>query len=353
MNPRTSSWLFALAFLFLCFFLSNSSVGANLTNAWTKATSGNWDEPVWSLGELPSSNQAAIMVTNAGFKAVAVNYATTTNHPGSLQIQSLTVDSPVNSANLLLLNYAGSITPLTVLHDFTIGSRGSLLSYSSALNAERLFAYGKATFAENSLVDLFELDIGGLGDGLVVLSNGWMHVTNIQIFPIVAGGAFKQYGVTNDAGLIRIVFRGSYDLFGGERKATQSATIADQNSRVTVVGGALHVDSGLWIGGFTNSSFGTGGQVLLNGGSVAADLIHLLTGSFDQTGGTAVVGRIEPTMDQVHSLATLSGGTLVSGEVSLGAGNRGDGTMIQSGGLHRNTNGITIFGLPSSGGSSA
>src|SRR5437773_9044701 len=75
------------------------------TNSWTKPTSGNWEEPFWSLGVLPSMNHGAIEFRNPGFKALAIAPSTTANFSGSLAIQNLTVEAPDGSANQLLLNY--------------------------------------------------------------------------------------------------------------------------------------------------------------------------------------------------------------------------------------------------------
>src|SRR4051812_40259233 len=96
------------------------------TNSWTKTISGYWEEPFWSLGHLPSASDEAIVVTNAGFKALAIGPSTVASAPGSLQINDLYVDAPTNSHNLLLLNYSGLNIPLTT--DTThIGRDGSLL----------------------------------------------------------------------------------------------------------------------------------------------------------------------------------------------------------------------------------
>ena len=35
-------------------------------NSWTNATSGNWDDPYWSLGELPGTNQDIMLRMKAG-----------------------------------------------------------------------------------------------------------------------------------------------------------------------------------------------------------------------------------------------------------------------------------------------
>src|SRR5438067_2521943 len=59
-------------------------------NNWTKTNSGNWEESAWSLGVLPNSTQS-VAITNSGFKAVAINPATTVNYPGSLTVNDFTI----------------------------------------------------------------------------------------------------------------------------------------------------------------------------------------------------------------------------------------------------------------------
>jgi hypothetical protein len=81
-------------------------------NSWVKPASGDWQEPQWSLGILPGTGQV-VMVTNQNWKAVAIGPVTTRDFPESLTVQSLTVASPGDSRNLLLMNYAGLQTPLT------------------------------------------------------------------------------------------------------------------------------------------------------------------------------------------------------------------------------------------------
>src|SRR6185503_11301552 len=72
-------------------------------NDWTKTQSGQWQEPFWSLGVLPSGTQSAIHFTNAGFKALAISPTTRSQFPQTLTISNLVVSAPSNSANLLLL----------------------------------------------------------------------------------------------------------------------------------------------------------------------------------------------------------------------------------------------------------
>src|SRR5688500_11892385 len=94
--------------------ISLVSSASAVTNEWTKTSSGNWEEPFWSLGTLPSAAQDAAAIRNPGWKAVAIGANTTANHPGSLFLNNLIIDAPTDSANRLLLNWAGHNVPLDV-----------------------------------------------------------------------------------------------------------------------------------------------------------------------------------------------------------------------------------------------
>ena len=107
--------------------------GAAQTNSWTKPNSGLWHEAFWSLGVLPAASQSHIFFTNAGWKALAVDSVTARDFPDSLTIPRLTVASPTNTMNTLLLNFAGVQTPLRVAESFELGSNSVLLTLSSAL----------------------------------------------------------------------------------------------------------------------------------------------------------------------------------------------------------------------------
>src|SRR5437667_12171520 len=88
------------------FSLSMASWASAITNEWTKASSGYWEEPYWSLG-LPSPDQEVVAFRNPGWKALAIGANTTANYAGSLTVNNLIVDAPTNSANQLLLNWPG------------------------------------------------------------------------------------------------------------------------------------------------------------------------------------------------------------------------------------------------------
>jgi hypothetical protein len=83
-NFRLPAWSGGMLLLF--------AVGLSPTvhaqvNSWTKPSSGNWEESVWSLGTLPGAGQS-IMITNEGWKAVAIGANTAQNYPQSLNVNS-------------------------------------------------------------------------------------------------------------------------------------------------------------------------------------------------------------------------------------------------------------------------
>src|SRR5947199_10875626 len=87
--------------------------GAATTNNWIKPASGDWqDQTGWSLGILPAQDQT-IMLTNQGWKAIAIWPATSQEFSESLNVASVILGGYTDSFNTLLLNYAGFEVPLT------------------------------------------------------------------------------------------------------------------------------------------------------------------------------------------------------------------------------------------------
>src|SRR5438067_2407632 len=160
-----------------------SIASAQVINSWTKATSGNWDQASsWSLGVLPNSSQA-VMITNSGWKAVAINPSTPVNFPGSMTVSNLTVRGAWDTENVLLLNYFGTAVPLTVLNGLTLQDDGRIVNFNSGLVVQ---------------------------DGTVVITNatmiqdgGFVRVTNAQM-----NLSSSEYDLTNG------VFEGGQVLLG-------------------------------------------------------------------------------------------------------------------------------------------
>jgi len=143
-----------------------------------------WEELFWSAGHLPTFSDGAILVTNAGWKALAIGSGTTANYPDSLRLGSLTIDAPVDSHNSLLLNWAGLSVPLHP-DSLTIGTNGSLISHSSAIEAGTFTVNGQATFADFGQLRFGSVQVGRSAPAELNLSNGWFSADEL----IVARGA--------------------------------------------------------------------------------------------------------------------------------------------------------------------
>src|SRR5205823_1156381 len=129
---RTAVMACALYFVASTMAFISSSVSAQV-NFWITPTSGNWDQASWwSLGVLPGSSQS-VMITNSGWKAVAINPSTPVNFPESMTVSSLTIRGAWDTENTLLLNYAGTAVPLTVLNGLTLQDEGRIVNFNSGL----------------------------------------------------------------------------------------------------------------------------------------------------------------------------------------------------------------------------
>ena len=140
------------------------------TNEWLKPGSGNWEEPYWSLERLPTHHDVVIF-GNAGFKSLAISQSTVTSASQSLSIQSLTIEAPAGSSNLLLLNWAGMNVPLSVSSNLMIGTNGSLVSPSSAMNSSNFYIGSTAQFLDQSAASFTNVFVGPNASAELDLSN--------------------------------------------------------------------------------------------------------------------------------------------------------------------------------------
>lgn len=334
--------------------LQSDATRGQLTNRWTKSTSGYWEEPYWSLGELPSPSRGSIVVvTNEGYKALAIGANTTANHADSLYIGSLEVDAPTNSHNLLLLNYAGLSVSLRIAADLYIGRNGSLLSYYSALQPFSLSVDGRATFAEYGQTDIRWVRIGLNNSAELWLSNGWFSVNQLDV-GWRAPGLFHQIGGTNRVEGMFVRDNSSYHLAGGtlELPTTQMLRLVPEYlggiARLNLTGGRTILNEGIWLGTSLGEYPGGRGEVLLAGGLFHSHFIGGLNGQFTQTGGTNETSILYFPSSfenvQAHVTYQLSGGLLISSVIGLGGVTPGIGYFVQTGGVHTNQGSVSASG---------
>jgi hypothetical protein len=311
-------------------------------NSWTNPTSASWEEMHWSLGQLPGPGQT-IFIENPGWKAIAISPSTAQNFPQSLVPSSITISAPDNSSNVLLLNYFGFQTPLSV-KQLRIYSNGALIALQSALQVDNslggAFSIGGAlNQGANATVSTASVQVGDIGPGTYNLTNG----TLVATAALSVGGnfpsQFNHFGGSNYTADVQLYTSGEYDFFDG----TLTASNIIYRPATSMAGNFNQ------YGGAANAGaiYVTMGQYYLAAGTLTCSDLQLpgVTSSFDnpdlasflQTGGTnsaslVSVGNFPPLFLNAFPSGdyTLSNGVLVTTTTSLGP----FGTFLQSGGTH-------------------
>ena len=158
-----------------CFCCANAPVYKASRVSWTNPISAPWEEMNWSLGQLPGPGQA-VFIETPGWKAVAIGAGTVKNFPQSVRPSSITISAPEYSSNVLLLNYSGFATPVSV-RQLRIYANGTLTALHSALEVNNAlggaFSIGGAlNQGEDAIVSTASVQVGDVGPGAYNLTNG-------------------------------------------------------------------------------------------------------------------------------------------------------------------------------------
>jgi hypothetical protein len=239
-----------LVFLLFCTHLR--AFADTPINAWTNPASGNWQDQRWSLGILPAAGQT-IMLTNQGWKAIAIGPSTVQDFSGSLDVSSVTLGGYTDSFNLLLLNYAGFEVPLTA-GNLQVGTNSGVTALASVLNVSTNSGTGDLAI-ESSF---------NQGESAIVSAN------TIHVGTSNAPGVYNLTNGTLSAGTAVL---GMLDF---------SVQPTNHNIAFNQLGGSATIDSLQVDAGEYNAS----------GGSLAAGLVKLRHGNFNQTGGS-VTGALQ------------------------------------------------------------
>jgi hypothetical protein len=357
------------------------SAGAQV-NSWLKSGSGNWEEPQWSLGVLPGTNQT-IMITNAGWKAVAIA-SSTENYPSALSVYSITLSSPLDGYNTLLFNYPGQQTPLAT-RLFTVSSNSAVSMYNAALNltgggGEGMSVGGQFIQDAGSTVLGQQMDIGYIGPGVFNLMSG-----NVWLQHIWLGGNYNgrmvQSGGANGSGIVHLQSGGEYDLQAGDYNADtyfDGGALRQTGGRINVglgvYSGTYILENGIITGGvglpapdgFSGNGGGTmiqsggtnfggvafnpwagyGSYVLSNGVCLGSNIATGAKGNVQQWNGTlSVTGKISTATDYV-ARETFGAGSynLAGGAVSAAAMDAG-GHYTQTGGTNIIGGDVSVYGV--------
>ena len=323
-------------------------------NSWTSPTSGNWHDSSWSLG-LPARSHDFIMLTNAGWKAVAINRATALNHPSTLDIANLIVGSPADSFNTLMLNFSGREWPLRVANGVHVRWNSALLVFDSGLLVGGEFHIdGTVSHSDFSEVSTRSMEVGSIFLGPASeynFTNGTLTIAN-RLFVGPGSGSWatlRQYGGSNRVHELR-VGSGEYQLHAGNI-AAHTLKLGSGGSLFFQHGGEVSVTNTVLIGendGTIISPHNIWGRYTFSNGTLRTPHLRVGTpndpagtirggeGDFSQYGGTNLTTTLHVGAGGSNNTFrvnyTLLGGFLRTSETTVGPGY--DVAFSQSGGLH-------------------
>jgi hypothetical protein len=351
-------------------FLGNFTSSGAQTNSWTNSVSGNWEDPNWSLGILPGTNQT-VLLTNEGSKTLTIGLNTLQDHPATLNVDWIGISAPSGSSNTVFLDQIGVQNRLSVASLISVGSNSILRMQSSRASAGNILVGGDFD-ASDSVISTAMLAVGSTGPGVFSMMNsslngGYAEYIGGYGFPAV----FSQNGGTN-SGTLFVQSQGTYNHHGGILSGT---AYIQTGGSYNYYGGALDAQGS--VGAIVLS----GGTLSQFGGTLNAALrfvyseseYHLVSGVLScsnlavpepssdwrthadgiirQTGGTNLAGAITLGNSTGRGFYQLDGGVLTAAVLTLnwipginpGGGGSG-GSFSQSGGFHTNS-GIQIYGI--------
>src|SRR3954470_3614453 len=209
-------------------FCTHSAFADSPINAWIKSGSGDWQEQTsWSLGALPGPGQS-IMLTNQGWKAIAIRPSTVQSFPDSLNVSSVILGGYTDSFNILLLNYAGYEVPLTT-GSMNVGTNSGITALASILTVSTnsgpgdLSLFSAFNQGEQAIVNAHVINLGNItnaaaGFGAYNQTNGAVNADEVSL---ANGSTFNQFDGANDFGTLWMGAAnstsnyGNYNMFNG------------------------------------------------------------------------------------------------------------------------------------------
>jgi hypothetical protein len=307
-----------------------ATVSQAQTNSCISTTDGFWDEArLWSLATPPSIAQSAILITNAASETVTIDSITANSFLSTLTISNLSVAAPLGNTNTLYLDNTGTIA-LHILDGLTIEislngfgdedqGGGELISTNSTLIVDGLLG--------GQLVD----------DGTMVITDGSLITTNCSL--LVAASSYT-------VGLL-IISNGVVQA----RDVSIATPGNPASGTIEVIGGTMTLSASLNVG---NGGEGSQSSLFVaNGGLLVVTNGFTAIGDGDQSSGTMTVSNATFLAANVFLGGEKSGGSLaidngtvtLSGQLGLGAGEQGSGSVSLNGGMLVVTNGAISLGV--------
>jgi hypothetical protein len=287
-----------LVFVFVLFrvsFCSFSVFADPIVNAWISPSSGNWeDSQKWSLGSPPASGQT-IMLTNQGWKAIAIGPNTVQNFSDTLDVSSVILGGYTDSFNLLLLNYAGFEIPL-LAGSVNVGTNSGITALASVLTVSSnssgpgdlsifcIFNQGEQAIVNARTISLGDITNASAGAGTYNQTNGIINADEVSL---ANGSTFNQFDGANTVGTLWMGAAnstnnyGRYDLANGSMAA---ASVILYRGTFNQTGGSVAAGLGLGDGTYALS----GGILNLPGITIPNVNYSLRNPSFTGMGGNAV-----------------------------------------------------------------
>ena len=305
MNPLLPNVFVSVRRVFWLWLMLSALPGfaATQVNIWTNEAGGKWESANWLLGVPPDASQS-VQIFNDPSKSVTVDAVTTATAPASLNVDDLLVRSYSDSVNMLLLDHADLATPLTVANGLTIGANGVLANLHSGL----IVNAGGLNITDGQLVQddgfVIATNTSAFITGALVLSNGWLQVSNVYLGGN-SPGTWNQYGgdasayavQVGDTGNYTATGAGSFNLFGGKLHSA-TVRVGGQNTYGPFVQqGGTNSTGNLTVAGFYNSPpsapahyFLSGGRLTTSNSTIASSLYAVA--KFEQTAGSHTVADL-------------------------------------------------------------
>jgi hypothetical protein len=242
---------------------------------------------------LPGANQD-IFITNAGVKTIIIDSETSLAYPQSLRIGSLTISSPHNTTNTLLMSGAGLETPL-VIGD-TNDNAGSLFISDS----NSVFEIESSALAVNGSIKVFgkfnqnagsQVSVGGMDLGGYINWRGILSNTNDSGTYNLSGGylATSSLGIYNCTDVHGRAYPSVFNQTGGYHT----------NGSMELEGNDISILDTGWIPAAATCVYN------LSGGTLVTGNIGTWYSTFNQSGGTNIAGT-------VYAQYAMSGGHLIA-----------------------------------------
>ena len=315
--------------------------------SWISPVGGAWENPAaWSAG-LPQPGQITITVTNAGTKTVTLSASTPTPQ---LALPRVQLSAPGGATNTLHFNRLVA-RPVTFADSFVIGAGGAAVVEDSALLLDG--AGGAALTVEAGSLQLLSgtIDAGGggvrfgrTGAAEYVQQTGTLLAGTLDIGDLTghSGTAFMRGGTIlaseafivgdNPGAVGRLVLEAGTVI---STNALYTARIGDDGvGQVDISGGELRL-ADVSVGRATGSL----GTVTVMAGSFVSE--DLTLGRFAGGEGRLILSGSGVVDLQQQSLrlgregtgvASITGGTLLAGEVVLAMSPGANGELNLSGG---------------------